>query len=646
MLNGKPVDALAMIVHRSAAQSIGRAWTKKLSECTSVVRYAWILKPLGDVLPRQLFEVAIQAAIGTKVVARETLSAVRKDVTAGLYGGTSKRRPTADRSGHYERKLKHLNKQKEGKKRLKKLAGNIDIPQSAFFDVLSSRPRTFSTSARQHRPQPEAERLVLDHLPDDLPPPSVDLNSLNWHAAERIPETGPSSLTRSTELAGLHRLLSERPVHHEAIISLFDRVTRSDPQGHIFTAPELRGILFALSKSDKRSRHLRRTKASDISQVHLELDAISQNAHQGIEQAMLASLRSRASVSGPTLAEIEKRMTDLHPRKPSLDNVFGVKRYRACVNYLLQLYALAGDVDRFEIWRSRLASLGVEDDSYSTLAKVTLASQAGDHDILYATLRDMLESVRDSEQQIILINYALWSLAVRYRWDVVLPTYHRLSPTSPRLHVPNVTESEPLPLPSDVRSSPQTFSLLLHSLSHQGYLEAAITVLQTMVDERHQPHVPEYCSLFKGFARHGVVPSTISGRIASSFPLWENLDTPPTVPGQTLSKGQSISQIWQRGVSSRHSGEAADTDQRGWTESALHSIFGSFLQLSPAESRDQAPTPSQTWIILMAFARTTNGNDDVVRGVWDSLEEKFGGEGWWGWRLDGRLRRLRDRMMQ
>jgi hypothetical protein len=71
LLNSKPVDALAMIVHRSAAQAIGGDWCKKLKK----------------VVPKQMFELAIQAAIGTKVVARETISANRKDVTAGLYGG-------------------------------------------------------------------------------------------------------------------------------------------------------------------------------------------------------------------------------------------------------------------------------------------------------------------------------------------------------------------------------------------------------------------------------------------------------------------------------------------------------------------------------------------------------------------------------
>ncbi|KAK7054639.1 Translation factor guf1 mitochondrial [Paramarasmius palmivorus] len=107
LLNGKPVDALALIVHRSAQDQVGRAWVKKLHK----------------VIPRQLFEVPIQAAVGKKIIARETLSAMRADVTAGLYGG------------HYERKMKHLENQKEGKKRLKRI-GTVDLPQEAFFDIL------------------------------------------------------------------------------------------------------------------------------------------------------------------------------------------------------------------------------------------------------------------------------------------------------------------------------------------------------------------------------------------------------------------------------------------------------------------------------------------------------------------------------
>lgn len=105
LVAGTPVDALESVLHRSKAVLVGRAMARKLK----------------DAIPRQQFEIKIQACVGSKVVASETLSAYRKDVTAGLYGG------------HYERKLKHLNKQKEGKKRLKAMSlGKVQVPHKAY----------------------------------------------------------------------------------------------------------------------------------------------------------------------------------------------------------------------------------------------------------------------------------------------------------------------------------------------------------------------------------------------------------------------------------------------------------------------------------------------------------------------------------
>ncbi|GMK56546.1 hypothetical protein CspeluHIS016_0303860 [Cutaneotrichosporon spelunceum] len=603
LLNQKPVDALALIVHKDAAQFIGRQWVKKLKE----------------VLPRQLFELAIQASVGTKVVARESLSAMRKDVTAGLYGG------------HYERKMKHLNKQKEGKKRLKRMAGNIDIPQTAFFDVLSSRPRMFTTSARQ-------SVSFLEHLPEvPLPPPELALD------LEKVPPIGRHDLSPEQRSALLSTIMSQTSgqleITSEALFVNFTRLYLASTT-NAFTPSELRTIAQTMHVTDRRFKVNMRSANERFETV---INALRETAGKqadvirGLELAILVSgSRTQRHVSQSVLRKAESMFMALYPTPPKSN----MTAYRMCFNHVLHICALARSPGRLNAWWGKMISEGVTPDSWSYLTRIMVYGGLSNVDAAMSELAFTLPKV-EGKDSLVLVNAALWMAIRSDRWDVAGALHAALSArsaeeTARALHDASLPESLAEPL-TTLAPDRVTSALLVEAHTYRGDLLAALNALRGMFADGHAPGVTEYMAMFHGFARHGAVGQGLAGDASAAFPLWHDnhvttgLDNPwgDEDPGEFGSNYSPVNL---------------------WTQAALEDLFTSFLALPPrrpsksSKSLPRAPSANAVYRTLLAFGRATNSDGTAVRAALGAMHSKFGPgneEGWVGWHEDKRIKRVR-----
>ncbi|WVQ77506.1 GTP-binding protein LepA [Cryptococcus sp. DSM 104548] len=706
LINGKPVDALSMIVHKYAAQSIGKAWVKKLKE----------------VVPRQQFELSIQAAIGAKVIARENVSAFRKDVTAGLYGG------------HYDRKLKHLNKQKEGKKKLKKLAGNIEIPQSAYYKVLSSRPRGFATSARstlglglgmagspqpplsmsgwgfershtsaqafssssQSDPKEAAEPFqstdpILPHI-SHLSGPS----STSPKASEPKPEINPiiqhtlSPVDRSSSLSHLLRLASlstTSPSSSTLLLQAYTDLYMASPHTQLFTVGEVSEVLKAL-------RMLQVREGADKERGEEQMEALVEEIKdlvggrkglRGLELLVLSSkTMQHRQVREKDVFEVEKTLKSLFPRAPDLRDELARRRFKAGVNYAMYLLALSQKEARFEDWWDMLEKEGLKPDGYTWLARMILAERMGRGAELSEIMGHALQSSNMAkEDHSVLVNYALAGFGRMGRWDLVVDVYRALRPATEEEDLVTI-ESATSPSSPDFRANIQlpdsgitlghrSYSPLLAALSAHGNLPGSLTILKHIFEDDRSPSVADYNALFRGFAQYGEIPSSVTGAGPAGIMLGVSFN------GSLLKSGdvkgsfeERMSGIWERGAMF---GGVEDQPRQeelvveGWSLETLEGIFESFMTLHPSmpptppsleygrllkaaretPSYANAPGRKAVWTIMRAFARVTGGDDEALRRVWERLEGKFGeqgSEGWRGWREDGRLKWLKKNLYE
>lgn len=561
---------------------------------------------------------------------------MRKDVTAGLYGG------------HYERKLKHLNKQKEGKKRLKKLAGNIEVPQSAFFNVLSQRPRTYATSARDSN----SDNAWLQEV---VPRPPTSLSELaeECENSEPVPIGRPTMApeNRSEILGTIYRQV-EQKAHGETSHKLFGDFTRlylSSPSP-LFSAPELQAIAKAVHSLDRNSNRKYQRQAHERFEtvVNALRDVVGdqQQIPRGLELSMLvSSTKHRRSMNRGDLKKAEHQFTSSFRSAPS--DPARREQYFRGLNHILYLSALARQPERTEFWWNKMIGEGFEPDSWSYLSRVLTYGMMYSRTAAFLTeLERALPKVPKKEDKIVLVNVAIWLAAVSKRMDVAGALYTTINPPEETTTYSHSIAELPIGLVDeigDLTPTKQTFYLMLSAYTYHGDLISALTTMQQLLARGHPAVVANYVALFRGFARFGKILEGEAGDASDLFP--------PFIEFTSQSTLYEIKQRRTSGFFDSLRGKAKVESEvlNHWTLQAFDEIFQSFLALEPGKgvSGKAAPTAKGVHFALLAWARVTNGDLGSVWHAYDAMRTKFGPgnkEGWAGWEEDARLKQLGERL--
>lgn len=586
-------------------------------------------------MPRQLFELAIQAAVGSKIVARASLSAMRKDVTAGLYGG------------HYERKLKHLNKQKEGKKRLKKLAGNIEVPQTAFYNVLSQRPRTYATHARGSSSN---ESWLQEVVP--APPTSLAQLAEDSEVTDSVPIGRPTMAPKNrSEILGTIYKQVEQKSQGQTSNKLFGDFTRlylSSPTP-LFTAPELEAIAKAVHALDRNSSRKFQRQAHERFEtvVNALRDVVGDQQHvpRGLELSMLvSSTKHKRSVNRSELKKAEHQFLQSFRSAPS--DPARREQYRRGLNHIMYLAALSRQPERTEFWWNKMIGEGFEPDSWSYMSRVlTYGAMYNRTAAFLVELERALPKVPRKEDKIVLVNLAIWLAATAKGMDVAGALYTTINPPEETTTYSHAIAELPIGLIEELCELPpskQTFYLMLSAYTYHGDLISALTTMQQLLARGHPAVVANYVSLFRGFSRFGKIHEGEAGAASELFP--------PLIEFASQSTLYEIKRRRATGFFDAIRGKSkVEEAPNHWTLEAFDQIFQSFLTLEPGKDVPGrgAPTAKGVYLALLAWSRVTNGDLHAVWHAWEALRAKFGPdnkEGWEGWEEDRRLRQLVQRL--
>ena len=564
--------------------------------------------------------------------------------------------------------MKHLEKQKAGKKRLKRLAGNIDVPQSAFFTVLS---RSYSTAATRSIPRADPPHLpsasksgesrgrrssaVQAPLDFGFQRPNVLMRSeestgTTTDAEERFQKTRPlakRSLDDGSKATG-HRVEAidleitfpdDLPEVELPVISTRPlQVPTISPQLRSQHLSRLYALLDPIATPQPKEIYEAYTAILDLSSAHTltpnELTLILKKLYASTQREGTDKVVARQYINDVNRAL--KRMigeTDVTRYHSMIMTPRAIKRptpdsLTACENiltkikgqispkavlFILQLGAAIPDKTRFERWWAEGEKIGLDHAKWGP--RMALCDNMKEIDDLADILRMAVNEAQDDKKAMTaLANQAMGIYARHGVWPMASAIYRDL--TESTILFPGVGEVIPKDL--DIKASRHTYSIFIAALCDSGYLREALQVMADMDTANHPPFILEYSSLFNGFARYGDIPHR-SGRATSLFPPW------------LIQTVGAAARSDRTGSLVRWDGKRAY--ESDWTGSALESTFESLLTLTPGMRRVstpysridsyRAPNASVVYDIMCAFARTTGCDDVVLRKVWGKLDKKF-----------------------